>query len=96
MIKVVKTDGSHPDFIELVKHLDAYLTITDGEEHDFYHQYNSIEGLQYVILAYENEEPVSCGTIKEFDTSKCNYQKIPNYGQYKDIENSVCFEKWLH
>lgn len=24
---------------------------------------------------------------------KSNYQIIPNYGQYKGIENSVCFEK---
>jgi ribosomal protein S18 acetylase RimI-like enzyme len=24
---------------------------------------------------------------------KNNFQKIPNYGQYADVENSVCFEK---
>lgn len=27
--------------------------------------------------------------------TKCNYKKIPNYGQYKDIENSICLEKAL-
>ncbi|ULQ52864.1 GNAT family N-acetyltransferase [Flavihumibacter fluvii] len=26
---------------------------------------------------------------------KNGYDIIPNYGQYKDIENSVCFEKIL-
>lgn len=26
---------------------------------------------------------------------KNGYQRIPNYGQYQGIENSVCFEKWL-
>ena len=26
---------------------------------------------------------------------KCNYKKIPNYGQYKKMENSICFEKNL-
>jgi putative acetyltransferase len=26
---------------------------------------------------------------------KCGYTIIPNYGQYKDVENSVCFEKWI-
>jgi putative acetyltransferase len=25
--------------------------------------------------------------------TKSGYQRIPNYGQYKDIANSVCFEK---
>ena len=27
--------------------------------------------------------------------NKNNYSVIPNYGQYKNIENSVCFEKIL-
>lgn len=27
--------------------------------------------------------------------SKLNYQITPNFGQYKDVENSVCFEKVL-
>ncbi|MGJ8761290.1 MAG: GNAT family N-acetyltransferase [Polaribacter sp.] len=26
---------------------------------------------------------------------KCNYKVIENYGQYKEMENSVCFEKTL-
>jgi len=149
MIRLVKTDNTHPDFVQLVEQLDAYLTITDGEEHDFYHQYNSIDALQYVLLAYENDKPVACGAIKEFNTDsmevkrmyvmpkarrkgiaaqllqqleqwakelgykkciletgkrqveavqfyhKCAYTQIPNYGPYKNIANSVCFEKWL-
>jgi len=24
---------------------------------------------------------------------KCNYKVIPNYGQYANMENSVCFSK---
>ncbi|NNK74808.1 MAG: GNAT family N-acetyltransferase [Maribacter sp.] len=27
--------------------------------------------------------------------TKSGYKVIPNYGQYKDIENSICFEKFL-
>ncbi|WP_166386173.1 GNAT family N-acetyltransferase [Polaribacter sp. 11A2H] len=27
--------------------------------------------------------------------TKCNYKKILNYGQYKGMENSICFEKAL-
>ncbi|MCW8850487.1 MAG: GNAT family N-acetyltransferase [Melioribacteraceae bacterium] len=27
--------------------------------------------------------------------SKCGYKIIPNFGQYKGIENSLCFEKQL-
>lgn len=27
---------------------------------------------------------------------KCNYKITPNYGQYKNVTNSVCFEKLLN
>jgi putative acetyltransferase len=27
--------------------------------------------------------------------TKNNYQRIPNYGQYEQVETSVCFEKRL-
>ncbi|MDX1943108.1 MAG: GNAT family N-acetyltransferase [Saprospiraceae bacterium] len=27
--------------------------------------------------------------------TKNNYVRIPNYGQYKNVENSVCFEKMI-
>lgn len=27
--------------------------------------------------------------------SQCGYQRIPNYGQYAGVDNSVCFEKVL-
>ena len=26
---------------------------------------------------------------------KCNYKMIENYGQYKGMQNSICFEKYL-
>ncbi len=25
----------------------------------------------------------------------CQYVEIPNYGPYKGVENSICFEKWV-
>jgi len=25
----------------------------------------------------------------------CQYVEIPNYGPYKGVDNSICFEKWL-
>ncbi len=38
MIKIVRTDSKNKDFIALVDHLNDYLKIVDGEDHDFYHQ----------------------------------------------------------
>jgi len=147
MNNLVRTNSDNHDFIELVRKLDAELAKRDGNDHSFYAQFNKIDNIKYVVLAYENEIPLGCGAIKEFDANtmevkrmylqpesrgkgiaakillalenwaaemaftKCvletgkrqpeaiqlyernGYTRIPNYGQYVDIENSVCFEK---
>lgn len=67
MHTLLKTNSQHPDFISLVVQLDNDLAFRDGEEHAFYHQFNAITHLKYTIVAYDNEIPVSCGAIKEFD-----------------------------
>jgi GNAT superfamily N-acetyltransferase len=149
MIKILRTDSSNNDFINLVKLLDKELQIRDGEDHTFYAQYNKIDKIKNVVVAFYNDVVVGCGAIKEYDIStievkrmfvkdeyrskgiatfvlfelerwtqelgysKCiletgvkqpeairlytknNYKVIPNYGQYADVDNSVCMEKVL-
>lgn len=66
MLNLVRTNSSNSDFVSLVKLLDADLAIRDGEEHSFYAQYNKINMINHVIVAYQNDKAVSCGAIKEF------------------------------
>ena len=66
MIKIVRTNSDNPDFIELVKYLDADLVIRDGNEHSFYAQFNKIDKIKFVVVAYEDDQPVGCGAIKEY------------------------------
>jgi GNAT superfamily N-acetyltransferase len=40
------------------------------------------------ILETGKKQPEAIGLYK-----KCGYNLIPNYGQYAEMENSVCFEK---
>ena len=145
----MRTNSDNQDFIGLVKHLDADLAERDGEDHSFYAQYNKIDKIKYAVVAYENDEPVGCGAIKEYapgimevkrmytsptsrgkgiasrvlrelelwaselSYEKCiletgkkqpeaiglykknGYKVIPNYGQYAEVENSLCFEKLI-
>jgi GNAT superfamily N-acetyltransferase len=147
MIRVIRTDSDNQDFIDLVEHLDADLAERDGSDHPFYAQFNKINKIKYVVVAYENSRPVGCGAIKEYAPNtmeikrmytlpenrgmgiatkvlteleiwaaelsyekciletgkkqpeaiglykKSGYKLIPNYGQYAEIGNSVCFEK---
>jgi len=149
MIDLIRTDFQNPDFVELVNHLDADLKISDGEEHDFYDQFNKIDGLKNVVIAYENKIAIGCGAFKKHNEffveikrmyvspegrrkgiaskvlgelecwakdlnhrkciletgkqqpeaielyKKCGYAITTNFGFYENVENSVCFEKFI-
>jgi GNAT superfamily N-acetyltransferase len=47
-------------------------------------------GYMKCILETGKRQPEAISLYK-----KCNYEIIPNYGQYINIENSVCFQKVL-
>ena len=149
MITLTRATSDNTDFQMLVKQLDSDLKIRDGDDHPFYDQFNKIDSIKHTVIAYENEEPVGCGAIKQYEEGtmevkrmfvppihrgkgiativltelerwatelsfkKCvletgkmqpeaialytknGYKIIPNYGQYKGVENSVCFEKLI-
>lgn len=65
-IILIRTDSGNKDFMMLVEMLDAFLAEIDGKDHSFYAQYNKIDTLKNVIVAYENNIPVACGAIKEY------------------------------
>lgn len=67
MLRIVRTDSTHQDFKDLVQLLDADLAIRDGDDHEFYHQFNSIDSLKEVVVIYDGLTAVGCGAIKFFD-----------------------------
>jgi GNAT superfamily N-acetyltransferase len=66
MIEILRTDSGNQDFINLVKHLDADLAERDGSEHSFYAQFNKVDKIKHVVIAYEDGKPVGSGAIKEY------------------------------
>ena len=76
MISMVRTDSENQDFVELVKYLDADLAERDGEEHSFYDQFNKIDRIKYVVVAYENKKPVGCGAIKEYSSNAMEVKRM--------------------
>lgn len=67
MFVLKRTSAKDSHFIELVKQLDTYLKIIDGEDHDFYKTFNTIESLHHVVVGYSNEHAVGCGAFKIID-----------------------------
>ena len=147
-MKLLKTNSNHPDFQKLTRLFDDYLVEIDGDEKDFFAQYNQIY-IDNVIVCYEDEIAVGCGAFKEYESTvaeikrmfvlpekrskgiastvlnaleiwakengfqhailetsnqltnaislyqKSGFEVIPNYGQYIDVESSVCMKKIL-
>lgn len=83
MITLQRINATENDFIELVKHLDADLKITDGDDHDFYDQFNQIQNLKYCLLAYKDTIPVGCGAIKAFNEQTMEVKRMFVLKEYR-------------
>ncbi len=98
MITLVRTDSGNLHFIELVNHLDAELAKRDGDEHSFYAQFNKIDKIKYVIVAYENDKPIGCGAIKEYSQNameiKRMYTSLARRGKGTASKILTELEKW--
>lgn len=146
-MRLHRTDSHNIDFQNLVNQLDATLAEHNGEDHEFFNQFNKIDAIKNCVVAYIDEIPAACGAFKEFsedtveikrmftnpefrkkglgstivkelenwakemgfkkavlETScelhgaisiyeKSGFHRIPNYGQYIGVDESVCFEK---
>lgn len=67
MYIIKRTNSDDLDFQNLVVELDKDLAVSDGDEHSFYDQFNKLTDIKQVVVVYENENPVGCGAIKEYE-----------------------------
>lgn len=150
MITVKRSNSDNKDFKKLVLELDKDLAVRNGESDSFFKQFNKIDHINNVVIAFEDNKAVGCGAFKEFNGltveikrmfvssdmrgkgvatavlndlekwakesgyekcvletgdkmpeaiglyKKSGYNVIKNYGPYKYVESSICFEKKLH
>jgi GNAT superfamily N-acetyltransferase len=97
-IQLVHTNSQNPDFQYLVKFLDADLASKNGDEHSFYAQFNKIDSIKHVIVAYLDSKPVGCGAIKAYSEMAMEVKRmfvLPEQrkrGVASEILNAL--EKW--
>ncbi len=98
MIQLIRTNSENKDFIKLVKSLDVYLAEKDGEDHAFYSQFNKIDKIKFVVVAYESETPVGCGAIKEYNSNAMEIKRmyVAPESRGKSIATRILseLEKW--
>ncbi len=98
MIRIIRTDSSHSDFRGLVVYLDQELRQRDGEEHVFYAQFNKIDKIRHVVVAYQGDSPVGCGALKEYapEVAEIKRMFVPEAYRRQGIARRVLreLERW--
>ncbi|MCM4152117.1 N-acetyltransferase [Arenibacter sp. N53] len=98
MVIIKRSNSKNLDFIALVKLLDSDLKQRDGDEHDFYAQFNGIVNLPFVVLAYRDNKPVGCGAIKEYNSTTMEIKRmfVATNERGKGIASMILkeLEKW--
>ena len=98
MLILKRTDSNNPHFQLLVRDLDIELKVRDGDDHAFYAQYNKTINIKFVVVAFENEEAIGCGAIKEFDAETMEVKRmfVPLKNRGKGVAALVLaeLERW--
>jgi len=91
MITIKRTNSDDLDFQELVKLLDLELQERDGEEHSFYAALNKTNTLNYVVVAYLQDEPIGCGALRAYsnDTMEVKRMFVPLHKRGQGIASTL-------
>ncbi len=94
MIVYKRTNSDNTDFKMLVFELDRYLATINGEANDFFAQYNKIDSIQNVIVAYSNDKAVGCGAMKKYEKDVMEIKRmfVPVEERGKGIATNILNE----
>lgn len=76
MTTLKRTNSEDADFQALVTELDKELAVRDGDEHSFYSQFNKLDAIKCVVVAYHENGPVGCGAIKEYSAGVMEIKRM--------------------
>jgi putative acetyltransferase len=76
MYRLEKTDSTNTDFLALVAMLDADLYARYGDLQKEYEQFNALDNINNVLVAYQNQKPVGCCCFKVYNTNKVEMKRV--------------------
>lgn len=76
MIEIRRTDSSDQDFQALVTMLDDELRIRDGADHPFYAQFNKLDAIRHVLVAYDDHVAVGCGAFRQYSENTVEIKRM--------------------
>jgi len=76
MIKLLRCNSENQDFRNLIISLDDDLNSRYGILQAQYDQFNKIESIETVVVAYLDSIPVGCGCFKKFDADSVEIKRM--------------------
>ncbi|HNA42748.1 MAG TPA: hypothetical protein PLP81_11675, partial [Saprospiraceae bacterium] len=64
------------DFEELVMLLNQELAIINGDKNDFFIQFNNIDQLRHIVIAYQSGRAVGCGAMKVYGDNMMEIKRM--------------------
>ena len=98
MVILKRGDSSDEGFQKLIKELDKVLRSRYNQVQNQYDQYNKVDTIRNVVVAYIGEQPVGCGCFKKFDHSSVEIKRmfVSEDHRGKGIAESILkeLERW--
>ena len=75
MLNLVRTNSENKDFQKQTGLFDEFLIDIDGDEKEFFAQFNQIY-IENVLICYENEVALGCGAFKKLDSQTAELKRM--------------------
>jgi putative acetyltransferase len=76
MLTLTRTTSDNPDFRNFIVLLDQSLKENDGDDHAFFAQFNKVDSINEVIVAYKDGIAAGCGAIKPYTQTLAEVKRM--------------------
>jgi GNAT superfamily N-acetyltransferase len=83
MLSLKRTNSDHPHFQALIIDLDKDLWQRYPDVQEDYDVLDKVKGIDTVVVAYADEEPVGCACFRKFDADTVEVKRMFVYPQHR-------------
>ena len=75
-LNLKRTDSDNPDFRSLITSLDKDLERRYGAQQGFFNQFNKLDKIKNVVIAYLDGTPVGCGALRAYSDTDIEVKRM--------------------
>ena len=76
MITTLRTTSDNVDFCRLIDDLNRELHARYGKQQEFFNQFNKLDTIKHVVVAYIDDKPVGGGALRPFDEDSIEIKRM--------------------